>query len=265
MTALTQVFDLQIARQQYPILVSVPHAGTDFPDAYQELYDQAILQQPPDTDWYVDELYEFATDLGLGLIRAKVSRYVVDLNRNPDGSRLYRDKRLQTSATPTSTFAGHPIFRNQNLANITAKERIKLYHKPYHAELHHQLKRMQQQFGRALLFDAHSIKRTVPSLSSQAFPDCILGNRDGQSCSKELIEEAANYLRSQGLNVSINQPFKGGHITESCYDRKQGIMTLQLEMCQDLYMDELQLNRSQDFSKIQTTLKGLMARLIEIF
>ena len=67
------------------LLVSVPHAGRHLPPELQSTLTPQALQQP-DTDWYVDELYAFATELGASLLVADTSRYVVDLNRAPDDS-----------------------------------------------------------------------------------------------------------------------------------------------------------------------------------
>ena len=42
-------------------------------------------RQVPDTDWHMERLYAFAKDLGASILVATHSRYVVDLNRPPDG------------------------------------------------------------------------------------------------------------------------------------------------------------------------------------
>ena len=61
----------------------------------------------PDTDWFVDALYDFATDLGAGLLVATQSRYVVDLNRPPDDGALYATR--TTGLVPGETFDGHAV------------------------------------------------------------------------------------------------------------------------------------------------------------
>ena len=59
-----------------------------------------------DTDWFVHKLYAFAPSMGITLIKANLSRWVIDLNRNPDSAPLYNDGRLITSNTPTTDFFG---------------------------------------------------------------------------------------------------------------------------------------------------------------
>ena len=46
-----------------PLLLSVPHAGTEVPDAIRERL-TAAAQRIPDTDWHVPRLYDFAVELG---------------------------------------------------------------------------------------------------------------------------------------------------------------------------------------------------------
>ena len=66
-----------------PVVVSVPHAGLHVPDELQgELdYDECLLMA--NADHAVDALYVGVTTTGASLLRANVSRIVVDLNRAP--------------------------------------------------------------------------------------------------------------------------------------------------------------------------------------
>ena len=65
-----------------PLLVSVPHAGTEIPpDVAAQLVPRAL--EVEDADRHLDRLYAFATDLGASLLVPRFARYVVDLNRPP--------------------------------------------------------------------------------------------------------------------------------------------------------------------------------------
>ena len=66
----------------------------------------------------------------------------------------------------------------------------------------------------------------------------ILGDADGTSASKEVIDLAYLKLCEGSFQISHNEPFKGGHITRYFGGSNQKIHALQLEMSQDLYMDE---------------------------
>ena len=71
-----------------PLLISMPHAGTYVPPAIAaRLTPEA--RKVPDTDWHLPRLYDFARALGASILVATHSRYVVDMNRPPDGASLY--------------------------------------------------------------------------------------------------------------------------------------------------------------------------------
>ncbi len=83
---MSDVYGLQ--RGSTPLIVSVPHSGNVLPEALQARLTPLALAQP-DTDWYVDRLYDFVPQLGATLLVARYSRYVIDLNRPPDDAALY--------------------------------------------------------------------------------------------------------------------------------------------------------------------------------
>jgi len=79
-------FELSAPRaQERALLVEVPHAGVTIPEALRgEIIasEQAMLR---DADLFVDRLYAHAPERGAHLLVAKLSRYVVDLNRAQHG------------------------------------------------------------------------------------------------------------------------------------------------------------------------------------
>ena len=97
-----------------PIILSVPHAGTGFPPEIKKQYKKRMRKHVDDTDWFVDRLYEFAPALGITVIKANLSRWVIDLNRDPKSVPLYNDNRLITSNTPTTDFFGNSIYKSSD-------------------------------------------------------------------------------------------------------------------------------------------------------
>ena len=65
-----------------PLLISLPHDGSEIPDALAARMTPAA-RTAPDTDWFVSRLYGFARELGASILVPRYSRYVVDLNRPP--------------------------------------------------------------------------------------------------------------------------------------------------------------------------------------
>ena len=98
-----------------PILLSVPHCGTAFPDEIKDEYNAQLIAAPDDTDWYVDKLYSFAPSLGITMISAALSRWVIDLNRHPESKPLYNDGRIITGLCPVTNFLYHTLYRDNRL------------------------------------------------------------------------------------------------------------------------------------------------------
>lgn len=234
------LFDLiQPAAPKLPIVISVPHAGTEFPDDIRAELKPAVLP-PDDTDWFVNQLYDFATELGIPMLCARYSRWVIDLNRNPDSTPLYRDGRVLTGLCPATTFLGEPIYQDERpeVAAAAVARRKALYFEPYHQALQEQLTATQAHFGRVLLWDCHSIRRVVSAINPEPFPDLILGSADETSAAPTLIGQALRVLGSGGYSLNHNHPFKGGFITRHFGQPAQQQHALQLEMAKQVYMDD---------------------------
>jgi N-formylglutamate deformylase len=248
-----------------PILLSVPHCGVEFPTELKSEYKQSLAQAPDDTDWFVHQLYEFAPAMGITMIHAVHSRWVIDLNRDPQSKPLYSDGRIITELCPTTTFFGESIY-NDGRKELEAEEvsrRVELYYKPYHKKIQELLDDLKKQFGRVLLWDCHSIRQSVPTIHKEKFPDLILGDADGTSASPGLIEAAMRGLESGGYSLSHNYPFKGGYITRNFGKPVQDQHALQLEMTKVNYMDDAEkkfdlLRANKMRNVLKTTLNNLV-------
>jgi N-formylglutamate amidohydrolase len=221
-----------------PILLSVPHCGLHFPESIKNRLKPEALASLDDTDWLVDKLYDFAPAMGITMITAHYHRWVIDLNRQPDSQPLYADGRVITDLVPLTDFLGNPIYQSQVPDNEEVKFRIENYFSPYHQKIAEILNDLKTRFGKALLYDAHSIRRFVPSIRPEPFPDLILGDNDEKSAHPSLIQTALKTLQSADYQVNHNSPFKGGYITRSFGNPAKNIHALQLERAKDLYMDD---------------------------
>lgn len=211
-----------------------------FPDDIRDDYKPELISNPDDTDWFVDQLYDFAPDIGMTMISAVYSRWVIDLNRDPDNKPLYTDGRIITALCPTTTFLGEPLYQDERkqVTDEEVKRRLELYYHPYHVQLQRLLDESVQKFGRVLLWDCHSIRQIVSTIQAGKFPDLILGDADGRSASPQLIETAMRHLESGGYQLSHNHPFKGGTITRHFGQPEKNKHALQLEMCKVHYMND---------------------------
>ncbi len=254
-----------------PIILSVPHCGTDFPDEIRNDYVPEMMAAPDDTDWFVHQLYNFATELGITIIHAKYSRWAIDLNRDPESAPLYDDGRIITGLTTTTDFFGKSIYISDDRIpdQKEVERRLTEYYWPYYNKIQDLLDERLATFGKALLWDAHSIRHFVPTIRKEIFPDMILGNNDETTAHPELIETALHGLTSGKFGVNHNTPFKGGHITRYFGKPEQNIHALQLEMNKILYMDDEERNFHEERANemravLKPTFEALIHKLQEI-
>ena len=222
-----------------PLLISIPHMGTHVPPALAaRLTDEA--RGVPDTDWHLDRLYDFADALGASVLQATHSRYVIDLNRPPDGASLYPGQSV-TGLCPIDTFDNTPLYRDPadlpTEAEIAAR-RDAIWH-PYHAQLRTELARLRAAHGVAVLWDAHSIRSVLPRFFEGRLPDFNLGTADGASCDPALAHTLHGIAeQASGYSAVLNGRFKGGYITRQYGQPAHGIHAVQLEQTQCSYMQE---------------------------
>ncbi|MFJ1340980.1 N-formylglutamate deformylase [Pseudomonas caricapapayae] len=222
-----------------PLLISMPHAGLRLtPVVKAGLVAQA--QSLPDTDWHIPQLYDFARELGASVVAAEYSRFVIDLNRPDDDKPLYAG--ATTGLYPATLFEGEPLFQaGKEPSTEERAEYLEGVWRPYHDTLRRELDRLREQFGYALLWDAHSIRSHIPHLFEGKLPDFNLGTFNGASCDPELAE------RLQGICAGfaqyshvLNGRFKGGHITRHYGEPANNIHAVQLELAQSTYMEEVE-------------------------
>jgi N-formylglutamate deformylase len=253
---------------QVPIILSSPHSGVEFPDELKSHFRPELMSQPDDTDWFVHELYNFAPALGITMIHGKYSRWVIDLNRNPDSQPLYNDGRIITELVPKTDFLGNDLYVEKRFIPDEAEiaRRKKNYYEPYYRKIESLLAERIHQFGQVLLWDAHSIRRFVPTIQDEPFPDLILGDNDEKSADKQIIEIALQSLKKGKFAINHNSPFKGGQITRHFGKRQPNIHALQLEMVKTNYMndDELTFNENRA-NEVRSVLRLTFERLIEYF
>lgn len=222
-----------------PLLVSMPHIGTEIPEDLRGHYVPRALGVE-DTDWHLHTLYDFLRNLGASVLTPRISRYVIDLNRPPDDAPMYPGA-SNTELCPTRFFTGDALYRAGMQPDAQERERRKyLFWEPYHAALAGELDRLRSQFGRVLLWDAHSIRSEIPWLFEGRLPDLNIGTASGASAHAAITAAVTQACASHPqVSVAVNGRFKGGYITRHYGQPLQGVHAVQLEMCQSLYMQEV--------------------------
>ena len=219
-----------------PILLSIPHGGTQIPlelVGHLSITDKDLFD---DSDPFVMQLYDLA-DRVQCVIKTDIARTFVDLNRsvqdispdNPDGlikSKTCHDKPIYT----------HGKEPDDSLVRVL----IESYYHPYHQTIQKSIEKLDLQ----LCLDCHSMASVAPHFSPDEShskrPMFCISNNDGRTSSQEMLELLADSLsRSFSINreeISLNDPFHGGHITRTYGNNP--VPWIQVEMNRDLYLKE---------------------------
>ena len=230
------VFQLQPG--SVPLLVSMPHIGTQIPPDLQAGFVPQALQVE-DTDWHLDRLYNFLSDIGASVLMPRTSRYVIDLNRPSDDAPMYPGA-SNTELCPTRFFNGTPLYHAGAEPSAAERQRRRAtYWQPYHDALAAELARLKTAHGYVLLWDAHSIRSQIPWLFEGRLPDLSVGTASGASADAAILDAVLlTCARYPQVSHVANGRFKGGYITRRYGQPAQNIHAIQLEMCQSLYMQE---------------------------
>lgn len=229
---------LDIKRGEAPLVVAFPHTGTDLVDAAGNFRSEWIARR--DTDWWVDQLYDFAVELGATTIRTGISRSVIDVNRDPSGASLYPGQ-ATTELCPTTTFDGEPLYRDSGLDEGEIARRRSLWFDPYHAAIKAEIARLKAMHRHIVLYDAHSIRSHVPRLFEGALPQFNIGTNDGSSCDPDLTEDVADAVKrydAPNWSLVVNGRFKGGWTTRHYGRPEDGVHAIQMELSMRGYMRE---------------------------
>jgi formiminoglutamase len=228
---------LEVHRGSAPLLVSFPHTGTDLTAGLEARF-LSPWQARRDADWWVDRLYGFAAGLGATTVRTRISRSVIDVNRDPSGASLYPGQ-ATTELCPTTDFDGSPLYRADAAPDdAEIALRREAWFAPYHDALRVELERLRKAHASVVLFDAHSIRSRIPRLFDGELPQFNIGTNSGRSCSPELTEAVRRITAATSCSHVVNGRFKGGWTTRHYGRPGDGVHAIQLELACRGYMDE---------------------------
>ncbi len=101
------------------------------------------------------------------------------------------------------------------------------------------LDELRARHGFALLWDAHSIRSSVPRLFDGRLPDFNLGTVDGRSCDPGLAARLHSIAAAAaGFTSVLDGRFKGGYITRRYGSPAERTHAVQLELSLAAYMDD---------------------------
>jgi N-formylglutamate deformylase len=231
------MIDFVIHRGDAPLVLAMPHSGTDIPAELLPRFVSPWLARK-DTDWWIDLLYAFAADLGATVVRTPISRSVIDVNRDPSGKSLYPGQ-ATTELCPTTTFDGEPLYRagaQPDIAEIAARRAT--FFDPYHDALSAEIARLRARHDRVAVYDCHSIRSFVPRLFDSELPQFNVGTDGGATCDPALASAVVDVCVGSGLSHVLDGRFRGGWTTRHYGRPADGIHAIQMELACRGYMRE---------------------------
>jgi len=232
----------------YPLIISVPHAGRQYPEAMKLSARLPEGRLRPLEDRYADALANGAFTAGVQGIVANTARAWIDLNRSeneidpgfidlPSGALPLVSAKVRggLGLIPRRISSGGDIW-HRRIAADDLNERITQHHRPYHEALGAMLERSRAKFGVAILLDIHSMP-TLPETSDGPGAQIVIGDSFGRSADDRFTGCAAALAEQHGLNAAINHPYAGGHILQHHARPQRGLHAIQIEIDRSLYLD----------------------------
>lgn len=224
-----------------PVILSVPHAGRDYPLALRAALRAPLASLATLEDRHVDAI-ALGARASETLLLQDMPRAWIDLNRaeherDPvldDGARasnLTAKVRAGLGIVPRRTAAAGELWRRR-LGADEVEARIVADHRPYHVALAETLARARDRFGIAVLLDVHSMP---PIAGGRA--RMVIGDRFGRAAASRFVHRVEAELEVARLSYALNTPYAGGHILERHGRPQDGIHAIQLEIDRSLYLD----------------------------
>ena len=257
----------------YPVILSVPHAGRDYPENLGETCRFTPERLRALEDRHADLLAAPCWAQGFSGLVARTPRAWIDLNRaeqDVDPGMLRAP--LGTTAAPMSAKARGGLgliprrtpqlgeLWHRRLDPAEVRHRIAQDYRPYHARLAQVLAAARARFGAALLIDLHSMPPLTDTGVGPA-PSIVIGDRFGRSAAPVLADLAGEIARKAGLRPAFNAPYAGGHILD-CHARPSDhIHGLQIEIDRRLYLDAQLVDPGAELDAVAAFIRQLCLSL----
>lgn len=183
-----------------PLLVSVPHAGTQIPEEIQSLNVLTPEQIIADGDVGAKEIYQMKEDVA-AFVTTGIARAFVDVNRSPDDF-------SKDGVVKTHTCWDVPVYKEPPDRKLI-ESLLQRYYEPYHLQLSELARN-----GYFAGIDCHTMAETAPPVApdpGQKRPLVCISYLE-EVWEQPVIDKLFQCFKNQFDDVKLNDPFKGGFI-----------------------------------------------------
>lgn len=246
------------------LIVDSPHSGMEWPADFTPAAPRdAIL-----TTWdaYVDELFGEAPSVGATLLAAAFPRAYVDVNRAEDDiDPDLLDAPWPGPISPSGyTSRGMGLIRRLALPNVPmysrrlrvaeVEHRLQAYYRPYRLALGDRIETLSRRFSSVWHLNCHSMKSCGNEMNVDAGemrPDFVVSDRQGATADPSYTAWVAEWFRSRGYSVQINDPYQGGDLIKHFGAPVRGHHSIQVEINRALYLNETSATRAPRFDDLK--------------
>jgi N-formylglutamate deformylase len=204
------------------IILTIPHSSENIPENLLQNYKLKPEEMLQHIDFGVDKIY---APFNINKIEAKVSRFVVDVNRKRD------DINSDQGVLIRKDWHGNEVWKN---FPKDAESLLKKYYDPFYAEID---KIPQNSF----VWDCHS----MDSQGNQGGgdkgnerPDICIATGDFTLCPEEVALKLKELFAFEGYDVRIDDPYKGLRANIMQKVKENGSIGVEFEVAKRIYMDE---------------------------
>ncbi|MBD64450.1 MAG: hypothetical protein CME62_04545 [Halobacteriovoraceae bacterium] len=259
----TPLFNYYAPQNKYIGLISIPHSGLEKPHEFDEFLTQDEVALKQDVDFFVHELVDIPKlqARGIAVIKSNIIRTCVDLNRSPETCVL--NWKQNSRQVPVVT---------QEPDELKATELRAKFYGPYYEMLKALIFELINKNPPGNIVDLHSMPSRATAYHMQQKPDqreqrpdFCLSDQFGASCVPAFIQNIQTALAEKYSEVFINDPYKGGYITQYIHENFAGVNNIQIEISRALYMDEEQFSLKPEHAELKDHLTKSLIALFEKF
>ena len=262
------------------LFASIPHSGLNIPKEAYWLKGLSFETLMCDPDAFVDELYQPAlTKYQIPFFVFEWHRYAVDANRfafnissqTVEGAEELLKTQMNFSKSPSDihwreTTLGVSLIKKP-LSQKTHQVLLKNYFQPYHEKLKNHIKQLKKREKKTIyLLDLHSMPSKASSFhkdAGQFRTDVVIGDNEGKSCSPVFRDLVLTAFEKAGFKTALNNPYKGGAITQLYGQPINSQQALQIELNRKLYMDEITKEKNKNFKVMQNQLELALSFILK--
>lgn len=244
---------------QSPIVLCLPHSGTDLPNAVEKRLN-ATGRLQADLAWRLERVFDFHKELDVTVVQSSISRYVIDLDQDPNTS-VDEAMNPAKALCPATTLDGKRIYQEGEEPGPTEiEQRALLFYAPFHKALQRQIDRLLRQHRKVIILDCQSMRSHIKGVTDNGLPLVSIGTQGGSSCDPDLRNTlVGSFKGQQGYTVSVDEQTSGGFITKSFGRPDRGVHVVTLLLAQRSYLR----HESPPFEPDKTRLARLRAVLTE--